>query len=623
MKLINKIEIENFKSFLKEEFFVDDLTAIVGANESGKTNVLKAINHFSKDKRYTSFGREEGDFRLDSPSFPNGEISIVCEFVLNNALIPELIKLEPKLAGKIFRLEKNGKLNITPTLSGRFTEKVTGVAGILKINNRQLFKTQMQSILDKGQLDFAMTNGWLFKNQSINLTKNPCATLLRESKIENLTEDKKDMYLAEQVQNELLQNIKILFWKYEEKEHYLPEKVPIADFVANPSQYPGVNCMFTITGWKESEYQNNLISFDSTTKDQLVRKTQDTVNDLIRKHWSTHKELTVKLSFNGDFLDISLSEPGHETPPNFRSDGFKWFLAFLLFFKKHASSLSGYVLLIDEPGGFLHPQGQKDVLKELTFLSSENQIVYTTHQTFLINKNFPDSVRIIKRERRGKGENAYDSRVYGINDRKHILTDKLLRESLGFLVSDISPVNERNILVEGEFDRELLIEANKYFKVIDLNDVSIIGCSRASNIQKYASLYTSNDLVVAGLYDSDSPGKSSFTSASGFEKLQLGEVFTNGTETIEDVLPDDVFLAGVDSWKKKIKSKKTFNATVPRIAQINRELPEDPTKKVEQKHLLEDSLMEVVKETIKKDSKKFKDFERLLNQLHKKLYGLT
>lgn len=620
MKLINKIEIENFKSFLKEEFLVDDLTAIVGANESGKTNVLKAINHFSEDKQYTSFGREEGDFRLDSPSFPDGEISITCDFVLNNALIPELIRLEPKLTGNVFRLVKKGKLNIAPTFSGHFTEKVTGVAGILKINNKQTFKTQMQSVLNKGQLDFAMTNGWLFKDQSINLTKNPSATLLRERKIENLTENERDLYLAGQVQNELLQNIRILFWKYEEKEHYLPEKVPITEFVATPLQYPGVNCMFAITGWKQSDYQNHLIDYDTTTRGNLLRKVQDTVNDLIRKHWSTHKELTVKLSFNGNFLDISLSEPGHETPPNFRSDGFKWFLAFLLFFKKHASSLSGHVLLIDEPGGFLHPQGQKDVLKELTSLSSKNQIVYTTHQTFLINKNLPDSVRIIKREKRGKGENAYDSRVYGINDRKHILTDKLLRESLGFLVSDISPLNELNILVEGEFDRELLIEANKYFKVLDLNEVSIIGCSSASNIQKYASLYTSNDLKVVGLYDSDTPGKTSFNHASGFEKVQLTDVCT-GVGTIEDLLPESTFLAGVDIWKNKEKIKRTFSGTVPRMTQVNNELSNDPSKKIEQKHLLENYLMEKVRVEIKNDPKQFKDFEKLLNELKKKLYG--
>src|SRR3989344_8750771 len=605
MKLLQKIEIENFKSFLKESITFEDLTAIVGANESGKTNILKAVHHFSVDKLYTSFGREDGDFRLDAPTFPSGEIVIKAEFILNKDIIPTFIKLEPKLDGEIFCLEKKGKLNAPPTISGGFLKKLSGVMGIIKVNNRQVFRTQMQGILSKEQLDFVSTHGWMFKDSSINLTKNPAVGLLKDKKIENLNELERDQYLAERVKEEVVQHIKMLFWKYDEKEHYLPEKVLISDFVADPSKYPGVDCMFTISGWKKPDYQNNLISFDSTTRDQLLRSTQDTVNDIIQKHWSTHKELTVKLNFNGDFLDISLSEPGHETPPNFRSDGFKWFLSFLLFFKKHASSLSGHVLLIDEPGGFLHPQGQKDVLKELTALSSDNQIIYTTHQTFMISKNLPDSVRIIKREKRSKGKNAYDSKVYNLQDKKHILTDKLLRESLGFLVSDISPLNELNILVEGEFDRELLIEANKYFKVLDLNEVSIIGCSSASNIQKYASLYTSNDLKIVGLYDSDPPGKASFNHATGFEKVQLTDICT-GVETIEDLLPDNTFLAGADSWKNKEKIKKTFSVTIPRMTQVNNELSNDSSKKIEQKHLLENYLMEKVRVDIKSDSKQFK-----------------
>lgn len=622
MRLINKIEIENFKSFLKEMFSVEELTAIVGANESGKTNILKAISHFSKEKQYTQFGREGGDFRLDAPTFPNGEISIACEFILSKTLLPKLIELESQLEGKIFRLEKRSKLNQSVSFFGAFPEKLSNVAGILKVNNKQLFKTQMQEILSKDQSDFAIANGWLFKNQSINLSRNPAATLLREGKIENLIDNERDKYLADKVQEEILQNIKILFWKYEEKEHYLPEKIPVADFVAEPSNYPGVNCMFAITGWKESEYQNNLIDFDPTTKGQLLRKTEDTVNELIRKHWSTHKELTIKLSFDGEYLDIKLSEPGHETPPNFRSDGFKWFLAFLLFFKKHASTLSGHVLLIDEPGGFLHPQGQKDVLKELTTLSEDNQIIYTTHQTFLINKNLPDSVRVIKREKRGRGQDAYDSRVHSLNDKKHILTDKLLRESLGFLVSDISPVNELNILVEGEFDRELLIEVNSIFKLLDLNEVSVIGCSRASNIQKYASLYKSNGLEVVGMYDSDSSGRSALSAATGFEKVQLTDVVSN-VETIEDLLPGDVFLEGVNEWKKKEAIRKAFNSTIPRMPQINAELSSDATKKIEQKHLLEDCLMEAVNKDIKKNPSKFSDFQKLLDKIKKKLYGTT
>lgn len=622
MKLINKIEIMNFKSFLKEEFWLDDLTAIVGANESGKTNALKAIYHFSQAEQSAQFGREDGDFRLDAPTFPGGEVSIYCEFILNDRLVPNLIGLEPKLNGQRVRLEKKGKLNSAPLISVTFTDKLTGVADILTIKNKQVARTLMRDISNKAQRDLAIASLWTFKTPSLNLAKNPFATALREHSIEKLADDKHDDFLAQQIRQEILQNIRILFWKYEE-DHYLPEQLPIADFVKTPAKYPGVDCMFAISGWKTSDYHSYLIDLDSTTRGQLLRKTQDTVNDLIRKHWSTHKELTVKLNFNGEFLDISLSEPGHETPPNFRSDGFKWFLSFLLFFKKHAANLIGHILLIDEPGGFLHPQGQKDVLKELTALSAENQVIYTTHQTFLINRNMPDSVRIIKREKRGGSASAYDSRVHSLHDHKHILTDRLLREALGFLVSDISPVNEFNILVEGQFDRELLILANKYFNIIDLNDISIIGCSRATNIQKYASLYTANDLRVVGLYDSDQAGKGACRTATGFPKLQLSDIFQGSKETIEDLLPDNVFLDGVNRWKKRQGVKRIISASTPRLMQLNGCFSTDQIKKIEEKHLLEDCLIESVRVALEKDYKRFAELSQLLKILDEKLNGIT
>jgi len=61
-------------------------------------------------------------------------------------------------------------------------------------------------------------------------------------------------------------------------------------------------------------------------------------------------------------------------------------LTFLINFRAQSQNISNYILLIDEPGLYLHPRGQKDALEELENLSQNNQIIYTTHQTFLIIK---------------------------------------------------------------------------------------------------------------------------------------------------------------------------------------------------------------------------------------------
>jgi len=203
------------------------------------------------------------------------------------------------------------------------------------------------------------------------------------------------------------------------------------------------------------------------------------------------------------------------------------------------------------------------------------------------------------------------------------LTDNLLRESLGFLVSDISPLNEANILVEGEFDRELLIEANKKFKILDLNEVSIIACGKASNIQKHASLYVANGLTIVGLYDADASGKGAMSSALNVSKLNLQEVIDDVMiETMEDMLPSATYLEGVAEWKKKLKLKKTFTADMPRMSQINAELSGQQDK-MEYKHLLEDSLVEAFRTNIKSKATEFQNLQTLLTKLKEKLDEVT
>ena len=58
------------------------------------------------------------------------------------------------------------------------------------------------------------------------------------------------------------------------------------------------------------------------------------------------------------------------------------------------------VILLDEPGLYLHPGAQKDLLKCLEAYATENTLIYTTHLPFMIDLKHPDRIRILK----GKGQ---------------------------------------------------------------------------------------------------------------------------------------------------------------------------------------------------------------------------
>ena len=78
--------------------------------------------------------------------------------------------------------------------------------------------------------------------------------------------------------------------------------------------------------------------------------------------------------------------------PNQRSQGLQWLLSF--YFAIYANINKNNILLIDEPGIYLHPSAQQKVLNMLEGFSKNNQIIVTTHSPFLINSNRYDRINL-------------------------------------------------------------------------------------------------------------------------------------------------------------------------------------------------------------------------------------
>ncbi|MFC2106443.1 ATP-dependent endonuclease [Candidatus Bipolaricaulota bacterium] len=435
------------------------------------------------------------------------------------------------------------------------------------------------------------------------------------------------LFFGDILKSVVLANVRIFRWAYKEGD-FLPGRVDIGAFVKNPRTQKTVASMLRIAGWQTGDFANNLTGQSDTVYGVLFETVQRKIDRLIRTNWSTHKRLTIILEHKGDYFTIRLKEPGSKTPPEYRSDGLKWYLTFLINFRTRSDDIKNYILLIDEPGLHLHPLGQKDTLRELQNLSAryDNQVVYTTHQTFLIDKNSPESVRVLKRKLDKTGARAkepfYASCASGIaNRKKDILTDKLLREALGFHVSDISPISERNLLVEGVFDREILHIANRHWQVLDLNEISVIPCTGASNIAKHAALYKENGLTVLCLYDSDDPGVSSFNKndkVTEKEKVQVKSYTGHGdhSETMEDLIPDTIFASACKKWCDAWGIAEPVLSR-PRMKCLKK-LMQGPDK-IERKHSLEDYLSNETKSEFAKYVPEFGVLKTMLEDLHKRL----
>ncbi len=600
---LKKIQIKNYRSFVDEEILFDNITAIVGPNEGGKTNILKAISHLDQENSF-----QHDDLRKGSKDYPDGKIEIQYEIILNDKIIPELLSEVPNLNNKTFIITKKGKTSEDASYEYKLLDlqNIDKIILIKKVGN---FKKSF----DKAELrafDKALQNKWLIKSPTLNLTKTPFPQLRKKKDISVLDNNKSlNKFLSEKIFEELQSNIKIYFWEYN-KDAFLKNIVSINELITTPGKFIAVKNIFKIAGWNTSPsgLRKKLVDLDASDVAVLLKNVENEINKLISKTWRQHKELNISIQHRKEDLLIHLQEINTLTKPELRSDGLKWFLSFLINFRARSETMSDYIILIDEPALHLHPRGQKDVLSEIKGLARNNQVIYTTHQTFMIDKNHPDRIRILKRQSiKSDGQDYYfASKVTNKINTKDITTDPLLRESLGFKISDISPINDKNLLVEGRFDRNLIYLLNQYFPSIDLDEYSIISCSGASDIKKFGNFLIGNELDIYCLYDSDTLGMSNYndTSENYLPKtikthIKLLDDSFSDLETPEDLFGVSVLKSSI-AKVKEIKDIEISNKQ-PFMKQLNIFFQKNNIEKEARyiiKHNLEDILLESLKDEL-------------------------
>ncbi len=102
---------------------------------------------------------------------------------------------------------------------------------------------------------------------------------------------------------------------------------------------------------------------------------------------------------DGSYLLFYAEDSGVLHFPAQRSKGFLWFLSFYLSITSSAKGGQegrGKVILIDEPGSFLHPKAQHDILDilEKRVVTDGNVVLYSTHSPYLLPADRLDRIRI-------------------------------------------------------------------------------------------------------------------------------------------------------------------------------------------------------------------------------------
>ncbi|KPJ56295.1 hypothetical protein AMJ49_05205 [Parcubacteria bacterium DG_74_2] len=158
---------------------------------------------------------------------------------------------------------------------------------------------------------------------------------------------------------------------------------------------------------------------------------------------------------------------------------------------------SGALFLIEEPEMFLHPQMQRSLYKTIRSISENNQIIYTTHSPHFVTIPEYDEIFIISKDENGTVKHKSTLQ-------KTTQIEEKLRKELDPERSELF-FAKRVLLVEGDTEKLSLPEYAKR-ENLDFDNMgsSIIEVTGKRNLKTFADLVLSFNIPLGFIYDIDS-----------------------------------------------------------------------------------------------------------------------
>lgn len=567
---LKKVEIRNFRSI--EDVTVDfeqTCRVLVGINEAGKSNILKALSFIEPNLLPV----KKNDLREPLPDedlITESYIRFVFKFEKN-----ETDQLFETVSSKILTnlkkpslFSKNEETLTLKDFCNRFDEGLY-VTDIMKESKQYRY----------WRIGYSLVAGW--KKPSKHCPQDFIHPLngenfrLAQYSLVNLKDyvGVPDGYLEDASISDVQTLIGLaitsitkanlpssLFWEYDEK-NLLPNSVQINAFSSDPDICSPLKNMFILAGitninesinearkGTDNQFQNYL--------DRIAKKT----TRHFREVWKNdYKDIEFSLRLNADQLIPGVKEKNiHDFSR--RSDGFKRFITFLLMISVNVKTdmLCNTLLLIDEPDISLHPTGARYLRDELIRISKKNQVIYSTHSIFMIDSGDISRHYIVKKNKEITSINSA-----GVSN---IADEEVLYNALGHSVFSI--LKEKNIIFEGWRDKRLFnvfIENATADMKSKMKNIGVCHARGVKNIKAITPLIDLANRKCLIVSDSDKPAKEHqkiYKQEKGYGEWKTYQDIDSTLEAVtgEDFLKNDYISKQVQSVLKN--SNLVFDVSV-------------------------------------------------------------
>ncbi len=578
MKL-KRVHITEFQSIRDSTpFEVGGITSLVGKNEAGKTGVLQAIYRLNPiieaDGRYDvtdDYPRAEvEDYRIALENESREPATVIrATFSLDESELSEITKALGKkvLAAppELILLKGYGDKNY------RFVLAVNGEAGLQHlIKTADLHPDLESQLLGSRKAAEAL--------EILKAAEKTAAGDALSEKLSKISKRGMNGYIFDEFLNDAVPEF-VYFDEYYQMRGY--ENIEAlkqrqATKKLQPSDYPMLG----------------LIELARLKLDDLInpQRTQELVNKLegagnylskrVLQYWSQNKHLAMRFDVRparpgdpvgmtaGTNIWASVYDSRHRVTTSLgaRSQGFVWFFSFLAWYSQLQKENKPLIMLLDEPGLFLHAKAQMDLLNYFEKeLGSGHQLIYTTHSPFMVDPAHWDRARIVQ----DKGIDTTDplppdqegTKVFA--DVLEASSDSLfpLQAALGYEIHQTLFIGPNTLIVEGPSDLLYLGTMSSVLERDGREGLSekwtITPVGGAEKVPTFVALIgAQRDLNLATIIDIDKANEQTVESLYKRKLLQKKRVSTyaefTGTKyaDVEDMFDEGFYLGLVNAEYK-------------------------------------------------------------------------
>lgn len=370
---IYDISITNFRGIKSlQNLKVGDINSFVGKNDSGKSNILKALDAFFNEK-FTSNDVFKGIAE-------NEKTEITIRFETSETINPLALDAEGKIKlKKVFTFSSAGKLvkELFYTCNDINSEQYSNCWGIKE----------------------ADINGYL-SSLSVEHSRSGRG-VTNISKIELIDANTQDLGRVEKEYpgDEYLKNLKKQYEFFEMPDYSLfdAEQDLNVGSTAFQTQFKPIATQSlqnnsALTTQIETNVQTDLETEFSVITELMKRNVPnlEKIKPSIACNWGNLVKFDLSLKFTTDTFEIPISNKG---------TGFKRLLMVAYFEYLAQKATKKYQIFgIEEPETFLHPELQNDLLDSIITLAENSQFFITTHSPVFAGATKNSNIVVVKKE---------------------------------------------------------------------------------------------------------------------------------------------------------------------------------------------------------------------------------